>query len=916
DFSILEDGRPRELYRLDTAEVPLQVALLLDTSDSMREALAVTQEAAVYFVESLNPKDRVTLIPFSSDIRFIPQLTDDPGPIKQAIRSTRARGATKLYDALLFAMKYLAEKEGRKAIVAFSDGQDTARSASLSVALNAAARYGYPIYTIGAGSGLRSEQLKRVLRQLAEINSGKCYYVEEPRDLKSAFSAVAGELRAAFVLNYYTQVPHDGRWHDVAISLPDPRYKIHSRKGFYARASSSRPGFADPADRAPMVIDAAPDWTAGELEDVKKSAAAATAEILLPPLPARPMGSGTISPDPPAERDAGQATPVFKVETRFIEVPVLVESVGGREMPLLAAKDFRIYEDGSLREIAYFKADVGGEDMMQIRDAAREKIKAAGPPSALMPEPGDPRQTILGRQFLILDDLLTAAQDFLSVKKAAEQIVRENHSPLRPVSLHFASHSEADLTPFQNMEALVEAIRRAAPRPNSELTSNDDVMSVHEAYLVEQGNRQATLLAELRVASNMALQYQNDLGSVDGQEVADPQMIQSEVLNTSRMLIAANFSQANRLLDGLRAAVNAAAADPGDYPKAVILISSGFVMGRGDTRFALQRVADLAKRRGLRLSTIDATGLAVRQGLSIRAFGGFLVRNPQLVSILHDQESGWVHERESTLNWLARETGGLFVRGTNDLAAAAARAVRSTGQLYYLGYLSRQPSDGRFHQIRVSTAAPGARVHARKGYFTGPRSEAETAADEEGGNEDWEALLASAEAARIAGDTGTLISSLERLVRKFPQALSLWYNLGVARMKGRDHVRAIEAFQQAFLLAPEDKNIGMALARAFVAAGSGDAAADTVIMMIQQNPGDPGLMLQLGRIFETSHKIFEAYQVYRRMLDFGSGMPLDLYLALTRTSASLGRDVEAGIFIRDYLARGGSEEAIQPWLRR
>src|SRR5688572_13227493 len=249
DFRITEDGMPKELDRLDSGTIPLYVALLLDTSESMREALQTTQEAAAFFVESLNPRDRVTLIPFNSDIRAIPQLSEDRTPILHSIRATQARGGTKLYDALLFGMKHLSGKEGRKAIVVFSDGEDTARSASLNITLNAAARYGYPIYTIGAGAGLKRDALKRILRQLAEINSGKTYVVDDPRDLRAAFDEVSSELRSAYVLNYYTQVPFDGRWHDVRINLPSQTgLRIHSRKGFYAKAGGSSSLFTELGD--------------------------------------------------------------------------------------------------------------------------------------------------------------------------------------------------------------------------------------------------------------------------------------------------------------------------------------------------------------------------------------------------------------------------------------------------------------------------------------------------------------------------------------------------------------------------------------------------------------------------------------------------------------------------------------------
>jgi VWFA-related protein len=239
DFQLAEDGVVREIARLDAGTMPLQVALLLDASESMRGALRQTQEAAAYFVESMQPGDRVTLITFNSDIRSIAQTGDDLKPILDGIRQAEPRGITKLYDALLFAMKYLSEREGRKAIVVFTDGEDTAFGSPLGITLRAAAIYGYPIYTLSAGEALKNQVFRRTLQQLAEVNSARMFLVEDPAELRNSFRAVADELRSTYVLNYYTQVPRDGQWHTLDVRVNNPKFKVHTRKGFYASAGIS-----------------------------------------------------------------------------------------------------------------------------------------------------------------------------------------------------------------------------------------------------------------------------------------------------------------------------------------------------------------------------------------------------------------------------------------------------------------------------------------------------------------------------------------------------------------------------------------------------------------------------------------------------------------------------------------------------
>ncbi len=235
DFQITEDGNPVPIDRLDSREVPLQIALLVDTSESVRESLKTIQDAAAAFVESLNSEDRVMLVLFNSDILAFPQTTERRESILKEIRNAKARGMTRLHDALLFGMKYLDGKSGRKAIVCFTDGEDTAGTVSRAAVLNAAARSGYPIYAIGAGAGLGLSRLQMILRDFAEINGGKAFFIQSLRKLRQAFAEAASELRSAYVLNYYTKIPPDGRWHELSVTTNNPAFTVNARKGFFAK---------------------------------------------------------------------------------------------------------------------------------------------------------------------------------------------------------------------------------------------------------------------------------------------------------------------------------------------------------------------------------------------------------------------------------------------------------------------------------------------------------------------------------------------------------------------------------------------------------------------------------------------------------------------------------------------------------
>ncbi len=234
DFQLAEDGTAAPIDRLDHRDAPLQIVLLVDISESVSANLKYIQDAASAFIESLNPQDRVMLVFFNSEIRVYPQIAESRTPLFAAIRSARAEGATRLYDALLLAIRHLDGKSGRKAIVCFTDGQDTSGTTARTTALNAAARFGCPVYTIGAGAGLEMDSLKIILRDFAEPGGGKAFFIQSLRKLREAFEQVARELHSGYVLSYYTRIPPDDKWHKLSVTSADPEHKIHARKGFFA----------------------------------------------------------------------------------------------------------------------------------------------------------------------------------------------------------------------------------------------------------------------------------------------------------------------------------------------------------------------------------------------------------------------------------------------------------------------------------------------------------------------------------------------------------------------------------------------------------------------------------------------------------------------------------------------------------
>jgi VWFA-related protein len=127
DFRVLEDGEPQQIVAFSTERVPVHVALVMDTSGSTRGTIHDIQEAAIEFIDLLEPGDQVLVISFASEVVVEQEFTNNRGRLAAAVRRTHAAGSTKLYEAVyLTVAERLRQVDGRKAMVILSDGEDTA----------------------------------------------------------------------------------------------------------------------------------------------------------------------------------------------------------------------------------------------------------------------------------------------------------------------------------------------------------------------------------------------------------------------------------------------------------------------------------------------------------------------------------------------------------------------------------------------------------------------------------------------------------------------------------------------------------------------------------------------------------------------------------------------------------------------
>lgn len=304
EFRIWEEGVEQEIAYFATVEKPFTVALVIDTSGSTRYRLIEIQDAAISFVNQLRPEDRVLVVSFDDEVRVLSEATSDRARLRDAIRRVRPGEGTKLYDAVDFIINERFNRvDGRKAILLFTDGVDTtSRRASYQTNAHDAEELDALIYPvqydtydsraasqsggvygggiprrrsgggiggiltdiliggnvrIGGGggrggggvgggtncTGCTREEYERgdaYLRDMARLSGARVYRADTTRDIESAFSLVAEELRRQYSLGYYPkQQGQPGQRRHIKVRVTRPDLAVRARDSYIYNPSGA-----------------------------------------------------------------------------------------------------------------------------------------------------------------------------------------------------------------------------------------------------------------------------------------------------------------------------------------------------------------------------------------------------------------------------------------------------------------------------------------------------------------------------------------------------------------------------------------------------------------------------------------------------------------------------------------------------
>jgi VWFA-related protein len=243
DFRVFEDDKHQIVTNFSSeTNLPLTIALLVDTSGSIRDKLRFEEEAAIEFFYSTlqRGKDKALVISFDSGVELLQDFTDDPEKLADKIRKIRAGGGTSLYDAIYLAVnEKLAGQDGRRIVILITDGDDNSSRISLTETLEAAQRNDVTIYAISTNSAAyfgRKDQERgdKTLKKLSEETGGKPFFPLKIQDLASSFLDIHDELRSQYQIGYRpTNARQDGTFRRIRVDVSDKRYKARARTGYY-----------------------------------------------------------------------------------------------------------------------------------------------------------------------------------------------------------------------------------------------------------------------------------------------------------------------------------------------------------------------------------------------------------------------------------------------------------------------------------------------------------------------------------------------------------------------------------------------------------------------------------------------------------------------------------------------------------
>ncbi|MBI3951503.1 MAG: VWA domain-containing protein [Acidobacteria bacterium] len=253
NFQVLEDGERQQLLSLSREnELPLNVGVLMDTSNSVRPKLKFEKDAAMNFLDTVvrRGQDLALFVTFSARVELLQDFTDNLEDLRDAIFSVKAGGPTTLYDAIYrVCEEKMPTAPGRRALITISDGEDTASHHTVEEAIEMAQKAEVGVYCIGTTNagpfgvvrGVKDAPGNKELIRMAEETGGKAFFPSELLELDKIFADIGTELRGQYILFYVSSnQARDGKFRKIEVKIAGrDGLRVRVKRGFTAPLGES-----------------------------------------------------------------------------------------------------------------------------------------------------------------------------------------------------------------------------------------------------------------------------------------------------------------------------------------------------------------------------------------------------------------------------------------------------------------------------------------------------------------------------------------------------------------------------------------------------------------------------------------------------------------------------------------------------
>jgi Ca-activated chloride channel family protein len=249
DFEVYDNGKLQKLTQFDNSALPISVVVMLDTSGSMTLALEQVKRGAEQFLLRLLPDDRAMVGAFNDKIQFLPKegFIGDRDRLIAQLKELDFGYPTRLYDAVYQSLAGLKPRDGRKVVLVFTDGEDTASKLGRGEALDRAREEDVMIYSIGIENVYFDGQKRvmsrpdRGLKGLSEETGGGYFLLKKTDELGATFTRVAQEIHSQYLLGFSPALL-DGKLHKLEVKVKKQGMSARARKTYTASIAAPSEG--------------------------------------------------------------------------------------------------------------------------------------------------------------------------------------------------------------------------------------------------------------------------------------------------------------------------------------------------------------------------------------------------------------------------------------------------------------------------------------------------------------------------------------------------------------------------------------------------------------------------------------------------------------------------------------------------